>query len=301
MAFWQADETGDIAVEGGTIWYRRNKARDDKAQTPILVIHGGPGSSHDYLLPCVRLAQTRDVILYDQLDCGRSHHANRPELWNLPRFAAEIDAIRAALQLDQFHILASSWGGTIALYHAALLPSKGLSSLVLSGPLVNSQRWMADNEIWRQQLPRDILQTLQFHEAREDYDHQAYREATSCFYRRHLCRKTPWPDYVRHAMDNANSALYRTMWGPTEFLCTGSLKDLDLTPCLRKITVPTLFISGEFDEGSFAANTFFASHMPQAQAKMIADSSHMPHIEQPEIFFPLVEDFLQTVEAGHVA
>jgi len=298
MPIWDADETGQIAVEGGTIWYRRNKAQNNSGKLPLLIIHGGPGGCHDYLLPCVTLAAERDVIFYDQLDCGRSSRTNQPELWTLARFSSEIDAVRSALNLGQLHILASSWGGTIALHYATHEP-EGLASLILSGPLVNSQRWVCDNEIWRQQLPPDILQTLHFHEMREDYDHDSYLQAVSYFYHRHLCRVPQWPDHVTKAMDSTNQSLYRTMWGPTEFLCTGSLKDLDLTPQLEKIHTPTLFIAGEFDEGTFAACQDFAAQMGQAQAKMIANGAHMPHIEQPEIFFNHVRNFLQQVEMSY--
>jgi len=294
-----ADETGHIPVEGGTIWYRHNRAQTEKPRIPILVIHGGPGLSHDYLLPCLELTTDRDVIFYDQLDSGRSSRNNKTELWNLPRFSSEIDAIRKALSLDRIHILASSWGGTIALYYSAIKNKKhqeGLHSLILSGPLINTKRWIEDNEIWRRQLPEYILQALQFHEAHADYDNPSYAKAVSFFYHRHLCRLEPWPDYVRQAMDNANLALYRHMWGPTEFLCNGSLKNLDLTPLLKDIKIPALFISGEFDEGTFSANQSFAKQMPHAQAKMIYGASHMPHVEKTESFFEQVRRFLCEVE-----
>ena len=75
------------------------------------MVHGGPGSSHAGFIPALPLADDRAVILYDQLDNGRSDAPNDPFNWTVERFVSEIDAIRAALNLRQFHLLGQSWGG----------------------------------------------------------------------------------------------------------------------------------------------------------------------------------------------
>ncbi len=97
----QAEKTGFVSVTGGKIWYRVNGLRFKDKKPAILVIHGGPGNSHDYLLPALQLADERMVIFYDQLDSGRSDRTNNTELWTLARFTDEVDAIRAALSLKR--------------------------------------------------------------------------------------------------------------------------------------------------------------------------------------------------------
>lgn len=286
----KADQSGYINVVGGRIWYRLNHSQAAIERAPVIVIHGGPGGTHNSLLPCLQLAQTRSVIFYDQLGSG---HSDRPEdqsLWTLTRFTDEIDAIRAELGLAECHLLAGSWGGSVALNYAARQP-QGLKSVVLSGPLVQTVRWMADNNAHRAALPADIQATLLRHEAVADYEHPDYVAAVRFFYERHLCRLVPWPEFMS-AGGGANEALYQYMWGPTEFLCTGTLSDLDLTPLLPSIETPTLFVAGEHDEGTPAACADFAALIPQAEAFMVPNASHKPFIEAPDVFFAKVAPFL---------
>ena len=179
--------------------------------------------------------------------------------------------------------------------YAARKPA-GLKSLILSGSLINTQRWVDDNERYRQQLPKKTLATMLKYEATKDYANPDYQKAVDFYYSRHLCRLAVWPDYVNNAMSNANGVIYESMWGPTEFLATGSLKTLDLTPLLPKIQTPTLFISGQYDEGTPAAARDFSAMMPKAEVFVVPDASHMPHVEKPELFFNRVRLFLEANE-----
>src|SRR3954469_159702 len=138
------ESTGFVEVEGGRIWYRSNGDRH-KDQAALVGVHGGPGVPHDYLLPLTALSGERRVILYDQLDVGKSDKPGDPENWTVPRFVAEIDALRQALGLDQIHLFGNSWGATIAAEYAIGRP-QGLTSLTLSGPLLSTARWIADND-----------------------------------------------------------------------------------------------------------------------------------------------------------
>lgn len=291
MTHLPADHSGHIDVAGGRIWYRQNASQQAPQKTPVIVIHGGPGGTHNSLLPCLQLSQERMVVFYDQLGSGHSDRPTDTKLWQPARFTDELDHIRAALGLTHCHLIAGSWGGTIALNYAARQP-KGLRSMVLSGPLVQTERWMADNNAHRAALPEAIQATLLQYEATKDYAHPAYEAAVRFFYERHLCRKLPWPEFMS-AGGGANENLYQYMWGPTEFLCTGTLQGLDLTPQLPHIQTPTLFMAGEFDEGTPAACADFAALMPNAEAFTVAGASHKPFIESPDVFFNRVEPFLR--------
>jgi proline iminopeptidase/L-proline amide hydrolase len=148
-----------LPVEGVRIYVRLNGAYNTE-RAPILVIHGGPGSGHAGYMPLLRLADERPVILYDQLDAGRSDAPNDPRNWRVDRFVNEIDAIRRAFGLERLHLYGGSWGGTIALEYAARRPA-GLASLILQSPLISTRRWLADTNKLRRTLSPKTQEALQ--------------------------------------------------------------------------------------------------------------------------------------------
>jgi hypothetical protein len=136
------DREAMVPVEGGRIYVRVN-GRLDGPRPPILMIHGGPGGTHAAFLNALPLADERAVILYDQLDSGRSDRPNDPANWRVARFVDEVDAIRRTLAIPRLHVLGASWGGTIALEYAARRPA-GLASTILESPLVSTRSWLSD-------------------------------------------------------------------------------------------------------------------------------------------------------------
>ena len=118
LATYPAPESsGFVDVPGGRIWYRSNGDRH-RDRVPLLIVHGGPGMQHDYLLPLTELAEERRVILYDQLDCGRSDRPGDPANWTFERYLAEIEYLRQGLGLERCHLLGNSWGGSLAAVYA---------------------------------------------------------------------------------------------------------------------------------------------------------------------------------------
>jgi L-proline amide hydrolase len=287
---------GYVAVEGGRIWYRLNGAEHFAAgKMPLLVIHGGPGFSHHYLLTLTDLADERPVILYDQLDSGNSERPGDPTNWTVERFVDEVDHVRNALGLDQLVVLGSSWGGSVAASYAIRQPP-GLVGLVLASPLISTERWIADNTEYREQLPEQTQKILDKHEAAGTTDSAEYQEAVMEFYTRHLNRMDPWPEELNRAFELANLDLYVTMWGNTEFNATGTLKDFDVSGDLGQIDVPMLMICGEYDEATPDACRDFAAKVPDARVEIVEDASHTGHLEQRETFLAKLRAFLASLE-----
>ena len=114
------------------------------------------------------------------------------------------------------------------------------------------------------------------------------------FYDRHLCR-VPWPDCVQRSFDQmaADPTVYHTMNGPSEFHVVGSLKTWDITDRLHEITTPTLLVSGRYDEATPLIVGQIHERIPGAQWTIFEESSHMPHVEEPEAFLERVEAFLR--------
>ncbi len=289
--FIEPESSGHIEVPGGRVWYRSNGERH-RGRAPLLAIHGGPGAPHDYLLPLLALSGERRVVFYDQLDCGRADRPGDPSNWTVERYVDEVEAVRAALGLTELHILGNSWGGTVAAEYALRQPG-GLKGLVLVGPLLNTQRWIADNAEYVRALPKRAAEILQRSGGRGADQDREVASAVAAFNKRHLCRLEEWPEYLQTAMNATNVALYNHMWGPAEFICTGTLEHYDATERLRDILVPTLFVCGQFDESAPAAARQFGRTMRNAQLAVIPDASHLAHIENPDVFFPLVRTFLR--------
>ncbi|MGH6718026.1 MAG: alpha/beta fold hydrolase, partial [Alphaproteobacteria bacterium] len=194
-------------------------------------------------------------------------------------------------------LLGHSYGGTLALELAAQRPA-GLIGLILASPLISTPRWIADNTAHRDDLPDDVRHTLAAHEAAGTTDSIAYREAVMVFMRRHFCRLRPSPDELKQSYATFNATLYNAMWGPTEFTVTGPMKDYDGESRLPDVAVATLFLCGEHDESTPAANREYAAKVPGARLEVFEGAAHCVSLEQPARFVAAVRAFLHAAEAG---
>ncbi|MGB8346462.1 MAG: proline iminopeptidase-family hydrolase [Ktedonobacteraceae bacterium] len=290
------EEEGYIPVEDGyRVWYRSAGGGGAGEQIPLLLLHGGPGAPHDYLENLQALAtETRRVIFYDQLGCGRSDQPDEPERWRIPRFVEEVGIVRRALGLERVHILGQSWGGMLAIEYALTQP-KGLVSLILSNTTSSIPLWIAEANRLRAELPPEVQATLTSHEEAGTTDSEEYQQAMLVFYDRHVLRTQPMPDYVQRTFDNMGQ-VYLTMNGPSEFHVIGVIKDWDRTARLAEIRVPTLIISGRYDESTPTINQVLQRGIPGSEWMVLENSSHLSHVEEPELYMHAVRNFLSNVE-----
>ena len=290
--------TGFVPFRGHRTWYGVAGEGEEAGRLPLLVVHGGPGSPHDYLEPLAALAEGRRVVFYDQLGCGRSDHPHDPSLWSVELFEAELGALRAALGLDRCHLLGQSWGGGLALAHAAR--ADGVAGLTLADPLVCTADWIAEADRLRAELPGDVQGVLRRHEVAGTTDDPAYRQAMLVYYWRHVCRLEPWPECLQRSFAalEADPEVYLAMWGPSEFHCTGVLGDWDVRSELAAISAPALVVGGRHDECTPAIQEDLHRRLPGSEWVVFEDSSHMPHLEERERFLEVVGGFLRRAEAA---
>jgi pimeloyl-ACP methyl ester carboxylesterase len=253
----------------GRTWYR---VTGEGGRTPLVALHGGPGSTHNYFAPLERLADERQVVLYDQLGCGRSERPDDVE-WSVAVFLDELDALRAHLGLDRIHLLGTSWGGMLALEHA-LARQDSLRSLILSSTLASAAEWVVEAKRLRDDLATD-----------EEFD------------ARHFYRRGEEPTEIIRMRAERGEAVYAAMWGPNEWTVTGALDGWDVRPRLRELTLPTLVLRGAHDMSTPAISKTLCDGIPHAREVVFAESSHTPVLEETERYLTVVRKFLYAVEA----
>lgn len=291
------EEEGFVPVGEYRVWYRSVGGGAEHENIPLLTLHGGPGIPHDYISDMAALASdTRRVIFYDQLGCGRSDQPHNPALWTIERTVAEIGIVRAALGLDRVHLWGQSFGGLFAIEYALRQP-QGLVSLILASSTSSIPLWIAEANRLREELPPEVQATLLAHERAGTIDDPEYLRATQVFYDRHVIRLKPIPEHVQRAMDQAGE-VYLTMNGPTEFLVIGTIKDWDRTDRLSEIHVPTLITSGRYDESTPVLNEVLHNGIAGSQWVLFEHSSHMAHVEERELYLSTVKAFLEGVEGS---
>ncbi|WP_213980345.1 proline iminopeptidase-family hydrolase [Sphingomonas sp. dw_22] len=283
-----------VPVQGGSIYVRVNG--DLKGPNPPLVyMHGGPGSGHSGLLPLTALADDRAVILYDQLDSGRSDAPQDPANWQVSRFVDELDHIRDALGITRWHVGGGSWGGTLALEYGARRRPE-MASLVIQSPLVSTRRWIADANLLRSQLPAGWRATLDACDGAAPPAASQCDAATAAFYKLHVARGNRSPEIAAYRAGlprNAGRKIYQEMWGKAEFVSTGTLKDYDGEPLLAKLDGPrTLFVCGEYDEARPATVAAFAHRVRGATFREIKGSAHSILTDAPDSYLTLLRTWL---------
>ena len=291
-------QDGTFAFRGFSDWYRIVGKPNESGLAPVLVLHGGPGAAHNYLEPISLLANSgRQVIFYDQLGCGLSDHPHDPSLWSVDLFVEEVDAIRQALGLTELHILGQSWGGMLAMEYAFTQP-KGVKSLTIANSPASMIQWVSEANRLRAELPTEVQDALLKHEADGTTDTPAYQDAVMVFYLKHVCRVDPFPDYVlsSFAQIEEDPEVYHTMNGPSEFHCIGKLKTWDIVDRLGEITIPSLVISGRFDEATPLIAETVHKGIKGSRWELFESSSHMPHVEETEKYMQVVNGWLSENE-----
>lgn len=287
-------QEGYIEVPGGRVWYSRV---GEGAKTPLIVLHGGPGNTHDALKSALHvLGDDRSVIFYDQLGSGNSDRPTDLTLWKTERFVEELACIRQALDLKEVHILGHSWGTMLACAYMVDAKPEGVQSIIFSSPCLSAERWKQDADRLIAQLPEDVQQTIALHEEQGTTDSQDYQDAMQEYYNRHVCRLDPLPAVVTESRPKGNNEVYMTMWGPSEFCPTGNLKTFDYTPHLHEINVPSLFVCGRYDEATPEATGYYQSLVPNSELHVFENSSHYGYLEETEEYVQVIRGFLLKTE-----
>jgi proline iminopeptidase len=246
--------------------------------TRLLLLHGGPGATHEYFeafdsyLPAAGI----EYYYYDQLGSAYSDQPDEPDLWEIDRFVDEVEQVRRALGLDRdnFFLLGSSWGGILAIEYA-LRYQHNLKGLVISNMMASIPAYNRyAEEVLMPTMNQAALAEIKRLEASGQTQDQRYVELLMEHHYVHHVLRMPadeWPDPVVRTFKHINQAIYACMQGPSELGASGKLANWDRTGDLHRIEVPTLVIGARHD-------TMDPAHMEwMARTVQRGTYLHCPH------------------------
>jgi len=280
---------GYIEVPGGRVWWQKY---GNGPKTPLLLLHGGPGAAHNYLLPLRALADERPVIFYDQLGCGLSDSPPQEAPYHIPRFVQEVDAVRKALELDRVILYGHSWGSMLAIEYLVTGHGAGVEKLILAGALASVPQMVAGMRRLIAAPPDGAGEHLAALEASGRTDSPEYAKIVQLFYDLHLLRTRPTPDFEDSMAFLGKSPAYAAMNGPNEFTVTGNFKDWDRRKDLGAIKVPTLITTGQYDEVTLDCHETIRDGIAGSTLHVMAGCSHITMQEAPNAYNALLRPFL---------
>lgn len=284
---------GYVDVEGGRVWYR---IIGDGTGIPLLLTHGGPGGTSRGFYQFAPLGNDRPLILFDQLGSGRSDHHEDSTLLTVDNFVEQVAALTAHLGLKKFYLHGHSWGTALALEYYTKHP-EGVKALIFNSPYFSTPLWKADADTLILTLPDSVQQAIRAGEETGDFASASYQMANEVYAKHFGVRKTRLTSELDTVPAPGNRFIYNYMWGPTEFTATGTLKSYDNLSGLNKITVPTLFITGEFDEARPATVSYFRSLVPGSKLVVIEGAGHGTMHDNREQNIAAIKSFLDSLDA----
>src|SRR2546422_1744941 len=285
---------GYADFRGYRTWYRVAGELRSGA-TPLLALHGGPGSTHHYFAPLERLAAERPVVVYDQIGCGNSDRPQDIE-WSVDLFREEVNVVRAQLGLQRIHLLGTSWGGMLALEHV-LSSAEGIVGLILSSTLASVDQWAAEQVKLRDALPADVVDVFERHERAGTYDDPEYERAMEAYFDRHFYRGPKPRAEIDRMMATKAPDVYRAMQRPNEWTVTGALRGWDGRDHLGESDGPTLVIRGRHDMCTDPIAATLVNGIRHAREVVLEESSHTPVLEETDKYLEAISSFMREAEA----
>lgn len=275
--------------------YYRVVGENTGNKKPLVLLHGGPGSSHNYFEVLDRLAEEdgRQLIMYDQLGCGNSFVEGHPELWTREVWIKELMALREHLGLDEIHLLGQSWGGMQTLEYVCNYKPEGLKSIILSSTLPASWMWGEEAHRMIEQLPQEMQDAIDKATKTGDYSDPAYQLAEDTYMLYHCAGAVTEdsPECLRRPVKKGKEA-YVVGWGPNEFTPLGTLKDYDVTEQLKDIKEPALIISGGNDLCTPYIAKYMYDRIPNAKWELFRTCRHMCFVEDNDKYVELMKEWL---------
>jgi proline iminopeptidase len=270
----------------------------------ILLLHGGPGMTHEYM-ECFETFFLREGFEFYEYDQLGSYYSDQPKdssLWVTERFVEEVEQVRQAIGADStnFYVLGNSWGGILAMEYA-LKYQKNLKALLISNMVASAPEYgKYAQDVLAPQMKPDVLAEIKTIEANKDFSNPRYMELLMPnFYREHICRLKKWPNGLDRAFKHTNGEIYTMMQGPSEFGISGRLAKWDIKSRLHEIDVPTLMIGAKYDTMDPAAMEEQSKLVKRGRFLYCPNGSHLSMWDDQQVFMNGVIGFIQDVNRGN--
>lgn len=274
----------------------------------VLLLHGGPGFTHEYL-ECFDSYFPKagiEYYYYDQLGSYYSDQPSDTSLWNINRFVDEVEQVRKSLNLNNnnFYLFGHSWGGILAIEYA-LKYQDNIKGLIISNMMMSIPDYIKYAEdVLGPQLDPEVLTEIKEFEAKSDYNNPRYMELViTYYYPEHILRMPPetWPDPLNRTFKHMNPEVYVPMQGQSEFGVSGNakLKKWDRTSDLPKIIVPTLVIGARYDTMDPEHMRWIASQVQQGRYLYCPNGSHLAMYDDQKIYFNGLIQFINDVNSSN--
>jgi proline iminopeptidase len=310
------DNTGRTDVLGGgvrmipvdtplgtfRVWTKRV---GNNPRIKILLLHGGPGATHEYLegfdswLPGAGV----EYYFYDQLGSGHSDRPEDPALWEVSRFVDEVEQVRRALDLgpDNFYLLGQSWGGILAIEYA-LAHQDRLKGLVVSNMMASAPAYNAyARDVLMPNIDPTALAEIRRLDEAGAYTDPRFEELLMEHHYVHHVLRLPadqWPEPVVRGFAHINMDIYVRMQGPSELGLRGTLEDWDRTADLGRIVTPTLVIGAAHDTMDPEHMKWMAGALPDGRYLHCPDGSHLAMYDDQQTYMAGLVEFLRDVDAS---
>ena len=284
---------GYMPFEGFKTYYRI-VGEKTPGKAPLVLLHGGPGSTHNYFEVLDKIAETgRQVIMYDQIGCGNSFVEGHPELFNADTWIKELIELRKHLGLDEIHLLGQSWGGMQTIWYALEYKPKGIKSYILSSTLSSAKLWEEEQKRRISYMSKEDQEVLLGAVESGDYSSKEYNDALGRFMNMYCAGEVTdeSPECLRRPKKSGTEA-YIVGWGHNEFSPTGTLAGYEFTDRLHEIKEPCLITSGAIDLCSPYIAKVMHDRIPNSSWELFQFSRHMPFVEETEKYIDVLTKWL---------
>ncbi|AYL99464.1 alpha/beta fold hydrolase [Mucilaginibacter celer] len=289
-----------ISIDGKyNVWTKKI----GEGKIKVLLLHGGPGFSHDYM-ECFEDFLPKEGIefyYYDQLGCGNSDAPADTSLYNIARYVEEVEQVRKGLGLDNFYIFGHSWGGLLAMEYLHKYQSH-VKGAILSNMTAGMKDYTGYSAELKKKLfsARDIA-VYDSLDRLKKYDSPQYNDLLmNKLYSKVICQipVSNWPEPLMRAFKKANHNVYIQMQGVDEFHVTGNFKNWEFWDKLPQIKVPTLVLGGMNDEMNPVSMKKEGQLLPNSRTYLCPKGSHMAMYDDQQNYFTALLGFLKDVDSS---
>lgn len=283
---------GYVNVSGGKLWYRITGHND---KIPLVMLHGGPGQGSYYLRQLDELGNERPLLSFDQLGCGKSDRIVDTTFMTIENYVEQTKKLLTELDIKEFYLYGHSWGSMLALDYYLKYPT-GIKALILASPCLSVKAWLSDADTLLSVFPDSIRVPLQKSKIGIIDDTIKFQTAMGQYIRTHIVRQMPTKDIIDSMTLQMARNIYSYMWGDSEFSISGTLKNYERIEYLNRIKIPTLYITGEYDEARPSTVRRYQSLTSNSKLFINQGASHFTMFDNPRADLDAISKFLTGLE-----